>query len=182
VIFGLEEFVQSRLTFGTAVDVMDELLGRLRVERLHLRIRESLGQLEQLIQADHSYRSSRRANLLAFLAVVATVVLALPAVDQSLEILKQAKTSFSWGPVAVGPIAQDSPALTLEVFLAMLTAGLILGLVIFVRLPRREKRTRMSPGVYWPWGTVEVVPRKGIYGDEVTTDSVSDDETIPPSA
>lgn len=160
LIYGLQEFRSARLLFGTAFSNMEVLLSGWNVERLYQRLLESLDQLQQLVANDEARKSARRANVLALSAGFAAIVLGLPAISQSLEIIRALPAS---SPLAIGPLrdlARSGPGGAWLLYLSLLAVVLILVGRTFWSRPAHRKVNTLSPaGVRWPLGTISVISR-----------------------
>ncbi|MFE1957632.1 hypothetical protein [Streptomyces sp. NPDC059479] len=161
-IFGLREYRNSSISFGTAMDLVERLLGEWRVDRLYGYVLESIDQLQQLVVAAESKRSARRANVLAGIALIVAIFLGLPAIDETLEIAKSVKVDGFLG-------------ITLKPFRVLASRGekgtwigyLIFLVVVFLSFlaltlkpgwPHARSRRR-EPGISWPLGTVRIERR-----------------------
>ncbi|MFE5617451.1 hypothetical protein [Streptomyces sp. NPDC056524] len=154
-IFGLREYRDSGITYGTAWELTERLLREWRVDKRYGHVLESLDQLQQLAVAAESIRGGRRANLLAAVALVVAIFLGLPAVNDTLEIAEKAKvdgllaaplTPFQY-------LAQRGERGAWIGYLTFLAAiafpALILALSRWTRSFRQPHRK--APGLTWPF-------------------------------
>ncbi|MEV1145209.1 hypothetical protein [Micromonospora sp. NPDC049799] len=159
-IYGLQEFRHSTLTFGTAIDMADDMLKGWRAHKLHQRILEALNQLQQLMAAEEAKRTGRRANILASVAVVVALAFGLPAIDETLKIAAGVPDAGFAGYLAepVKQLAEQGNAGAWKGYLLLLLVllGACLA-VIYRRSYRFRKPSEESAGVVWPLRTLEVV-------------------------
>ncbi|QNP75084.1 hypothetical protein IAG44_40545 [Streptomyces roseirectus] len=161
-IFGLREYRDSSMSFGTAMDLVERLLGEWRADRLYGHVLESIDQLQQLVVAAESKRSARRANVLAGIALIVAIFLGLPAIDDTLEIAKGVKVDGLLG-IPLKPfsaLASRGEQGTWIGYLVFLGAVLVCLLTLTLKRgwPRTRSRRR-EPGIAWPLGTVRIVRR-----------------------
>lgn len=160
---GMQEWRQSALTYGTAMEISDKLLRELSVPLLHTRLNQSLNQLQQIQAADDSRRASSRVTALAIATVVATVVLGLPAIDAALDVIRKTKShSFAgWLASPLRTAARHGSSGSWTVYLILVAVVLVISLwAIFFPRPytlRSQRGSRRAPGMRWPWGTIEIV-------------------------
>ncbi|MEU4109959.1 hypothetical protein [Streptomyces sp. NPDC027717] len=161
-IFGLREYRDSSISFGSALDLVERLLGEWRTDRLYGHVLESIDQLQQLVAAAESERSARRANVLAGMALIVAVFLGLPAIDDTLGIANKVKVGGFAGMLAkpFHALAARGENGTWIGYLLFLAAVLLclLTLVSKQRRPRLRRRRR-GAGISWPLGTVTIVQR-----------------------
>ncbi|MFC9700331.1 hypothetical protein ACFTWD_06505 [Streptomyces sp. NPDC056943] len=153
-IFGLREYRDSGIVYGTALDLAERLLQGWRADRLHSHVLASLDQLQQLAVATESIKGGRRANLLAATALIVALFFGLPAVNDTLEIAAKVKVE---GLLAI-PLGPFRDLATLEergawigylLFLASVgIPAMTLALSRWSRGLRR--RRRRHPGMSWP--------------------------------
>ncbi|WP_143064857.1 hypothetical protein [Streptomyces sp. PAN_FS17] len=158
-IFGLREYRDSSMSFGTAMDLVERLLGEWRADRLYEHVLESIDQLQQLVVAAESKRSARRANVLAGIALIVAIFLGLPAIDDTLEIAKSVEVDGFLG-VPLKPfsaLASRGEQGTWIGYLVFLGAVFVCLLALTLKRgwPRTRSRRR-EPGIAWPLGTVRV--------------------------
>jgi hypothetical protein len=162
-IFGLREYRDSSISFGTAKDLVERLLSEWRVDRLYGHVLESIDQLQQLVVAAESKRSARRANVLAGIALVVAIFLGLPAIDETLEIAKGVEVDGALG-VPLKPfhaLSSRGEKGTWIGYLAFLFSVLVCLFTLTVKRSRRRGRSRRrNPGISWPLGTVRIEHRE----------------------
>ena len=162
-IYGLQEYRRSALVYGTAIEAANELLLDLREQELYQRILDSLGLLQQMIAAEQSKRASRTQNIIAGAAILATVVLGLPAIKSSIEIAGSLPSSGITGKIAY-PLRLLARYGTSGIWLSYLS---LLCLVVFAmvippilrRRPSFRFRFNRAPGMLWPFGTIRIIRR-----------------------
>lgn len=86
IITGLDEYRSSQINPGDAQAVVDRILEKSRAVTGYERLMDSVNQLHQKVTAAETRRTARQANLLAFLAVLVTLALGIPAIKQSIQI------------------------------------------------------------------------------------------------
>lgn len=158
-IFGLREYRDSSISFGTAMDLADRLLSEWRADRLYEHVLGSVDQLQQLVIAAESDRSAKRANVLAAIALIVAIFLGLPAVDDTLEIAQKVKVNgFLAVPLkpfqALAARGEEGTWIGYLMFLGAVVLALLL-LAVGRVVPRFRRRPREA-GVTWPLGTVTV--------------------------
>ncbi|MFD7575516.1 hypothetical protein ACFV6U_34195 [Streptomyces sp. NPDC059810] len=152
-IFGLREYRDSGITYGTAWDLTERLLGEWRVEKRHGHVLESIDQLQQLAVAAESIKGGRRANLLAAVALVVAIFLGLPAVNDTLEIAEKVQADGLLA-LPLGPFQDLAKRGDLGAWIGYLIfisavafPALILALSRWTRGFRRSRRR--APGMVW---------------------------------
>ncbi|MFG2641627.1 hypothetical protein ACGFYP_11740 [Streptomyces sp. NPDC048370] len=155
VIFGLREYRDSGITYGTALELTERLLSGWRVDKRYGHVLESLDQLQQLAVAAESIRGGRRANLLAAVALVVAIFLGLPAVNDTLEIAEKVKASGLLA-LPLGPfqdLARRGERGAWIGYLLFLAAVALPALILaFSRWTRSFRRPRRrEPGLTWPF-------------------------------
>ncbi|GLP71126.1 hypothetical protein TUSST3_77460 [Streptomyces sp. TUS-ST3] len=161
-IFGLREYRDSSISFGTAIDLADRLLKEWRADRLYSLVLESIDQLQQLVVAAESEKSARRANVLAGTALIVAIFLGLPAINDTLDIAQDVKMGGFLG-IFLEPfhaLASRGEEGTWIGYLMFLSAVLACLLALkFKRGRPRAWRRRRRPGIAWPLGTVRIERR-----------------------
>ncbi|MFI6081288.1 hypothetical protein ACIBBB_09970 [Streptomyces sp. NPDC051217] len=164
-IFGLREYRNSPLTHGTAMKITDRLLKEWHADRLYAHALESLNQLQQLVATGDSQSSARRANALAATAAVATVILGLPAVDETLSVARDIPNEGILGVIAA-PLKELATRKAMGAWIGYL--GLLSFVAAIVCLWNRrqkslrvERWTKRRAGEPWPLGTIEITRREG---------------------
>ncbi|MYT34830.1 hypothetical protein GTY66_01920 [Streptomyces sp. SID8356] len=162
-IFGMREYRNSPLSYGTARDAADAILHGLGADRLYGHTLECLSQLQQLVATQDSQRSSRRANTLAAIAAVAAALLGLPAVEETLSIAKEVPPTGIWGTAAapLKDLAAQGALGAWKGYIVLLAAVLLFALVWNRIYKRRMSKNsqRGAAGMKWPWGTVAITRR-----------------------
>jgi hypothetical protein len=162
-IFGLREYRDSSISFGTAKDLVERLLSEWRVDRLYGHVLESIDQLQQLVVAAESKRAARRANVLAGIALIVAIFLGLPAIDETLDIAKGVKVDGALG-LPLKPfhaLSSRGEKGTWIGYLAFLFAVLVCLFALTVKRSwRRGRNRRRRPGISWPLGTVRIEHRE----------------------
>ncbi|WP_416960486.1 hypothetical protein [Streptomyces sp. Agncl-13] len=161
-IFGLREYRDSSISFGSAIDLVERLLSEWRTDRLYGHVLESIDQLQQLVVSAESERSAKRANVLAGIGLIVAVFLGLPAIGDTLDIADKVKVGGFAG-VLVKPfhaLASRGESGTWIGYLVFLTAVLLCLLTLTSkRRWSRKLRRRRDAGISWPLGTVAIVQR-----------------------
>jgi hypothetical protein len=162
-IFGLREYRDSSISYGTGRDLVERLLVEWRVAGLYGHVLETIDQLQQLVVAAESKISARRANLLAAIALIVAIFLGLPAIDETLDIAKTVKVDGALG-IPLKPflaLSSRGEKGTWIGYLAFLSTVLACLLAVTVKRRRRSARIRrLQPGISWPLGTVRIVRRE----------------------
>ncbi|MDT7842507.1 hypothetical protein [Streptomyces justiciae] len=158
-IFGLREYRDSSISFGTARDLVERLLEEWRADRLYSHVLESVDQLQQLVVAAESERSAKRANVLAGIALIVAIFLGLPAIDDTLKIAKDVEMGGFLG-IFLKPfhaLASRGEEGTWIGYVIFLSSVLVCSLTLMFKR-RRKPRTwrRREPGIAWPLGTVSI--------------------------
>ncbi|MEU7811469.1 hypothetical protein [Pseudonocardia sp. NPDC049154] len=152
LIYGLVE--QDRVLFmaGTATDLADHIFAELRGPRLRQQLSDRIDLLRNLVASQEARRASRRSIRLAAGALVAAIVLGLPAISQAFEVAGKANLlTLSEG---------DRSVVSVWVYVALVGAATLLALPGLWRArdapiyPDR-KRSR-APGFAWPSGQLDV--------------------------
>jgi hypothetical protein len=159
-IFGMREYRNSPLSYGTARDAAGAILHGLGADRLYGHTLECLSQLQQLVATRDSQRSARRANTLAATAAVAAAVLGLPAVEDTLSVAKKIPPTGIWGTAAapLRDLAAQGAIGAWKGYIVLLATVLLFALVwnrIYKRRMSKRKQ-RSTAGMKWPWGTVTI--------------------------
>ncbi|MCW8100808.1 hypothetical protein [Streptomyces tauricus] len=162
-IFGMREYRNSPLSYGTARDAANEILVGLEADRLYEHTLECLSQLQQLVATNDSQRSARRANTLAATAAVAAAVLGLPAVEDTLNVAKGIPPTGIWGTAAapLRNLAAEGAVGAWKGYIILLVTVLLFALVwnrIYKRRMARRGRRGIA-GMRWPWGTITITRR-----------------------
>ncbi|MEU8046701.1 hypothetical protein AB0B71_21455 [Micromonospora echinofusca] len=152
-IYGLQEFRQSSFLFGTATDIADDLLRGWRAERLHQRILEALNQLQQLVATGETKRAGLRSNTFAAAAVIAALAFGLPAVNDTLGIIKTIPSDGPFGLAAepVKALADQGNLGAWKGYISLLSLATVATLVLLL-LKRRKpsRRQARQAGMEWP--------------------------------
>ncbi|MEU5087218.1 hypothetical protein [Streptomyces sp. NPDC021356] len=167
-IFGLREYRDSAISYGTAIDLAERLLGEWRADRLYEHVLESIDQLQQLVVATESERSAKRANALAAIALIVAIFLGLPAIDDTLEVANKVKASGFVGMLlkpfqALASRGEEGTWVGYLIFLAAIISCLLA--LTFRRDKRKIWRRRREAGMSWPLGTVRIERRDDNQGD-----------------
>lgn len=178
-IRGMQEWSQSAIVYGSAAKVADDLLGDLGVGRLHDGLSESLAQLQQMQEAQDSKRTATRSTVLAMAAVLATVLLGLPAVSAAVDIARGTNEHSFAGRLAspLRSVGHHGASGTWALFLA-LVAMVVFIFVITLWFPRPSyihlhRQSGRMPGLSWPWGTIKI--------ERTSSTEVDTPETLPRS-
>ncbi|TRV73326.1 hypothetical protein FKN01_27525 [Streptomyces sp. 130] len=158
-IFGLREYRESPLLYGTAVDVAKYLLEKWRADSLYGYAIESLDQLQQFVSTAESQRAANRANALAAAAVLATAVLGMPAIDETFTAITEIPDSGVAGWTA-GPLKGIAESGSAGVWFAYLVLLSVVAIIAVMRQRRRVRRIkgkrRKKVGIVWPLGSLRV--------------------------
>jgi hypothetical protein len=161
LIFGLEEFYRSTLAYGDAQDTVTALLRSSGAERMRALMGERLDQLGSIITAERAERTATRSTAATVAAFAAAVLFALPAIDQTLNIIKATPEGGVAGRLA-SPLRAVTEAGAAGSFVGYLSLlAVLLAALVLYAIPRRRsrpKRTRPA-GHTWPSGTIRVVRR-----------------------
>jgi hypothetical protein len=157
-IFGLQEVRSSSLMFGTANDIVEELLNGWQASKLQQRIADSLEQLHQLVTAREARGASRRANFFAASAVLAAIAFGLPALSQSLDIVKKLPQDGLFGVIAapLRAIGNEPGAAAWKAYVVLVAFILLISVSSVARRLFNRRRLRRRPsrlGMEWPHGT-----------------------------
>ncbi|WP_343450255.1 hypothetical protein [Micromonospora oryzae] len=150
---GIEEFGTTTLSYGTAQEISEKILQDLHTARLHQHLIERLTMTQQLLDTEQARQSTRRNYLLAGMGSLATVLLGIPALRDSLGVVAAWRPPKMLEPVA-GPVvdwAGDGASAILSVYAVLLSVALLLLIAGFLlRKPngrRRDRRARV--GIEW---------------------------------
>jgi uncharacterized protein with von Willebrand factor type A (vWA) domain len=161
LIFGLDEFYRSSLAFGSAQERVARLLAESGAERMQAQMFERFDQLGAITAAERAERAAGRATAATVAAFAAAVVFGLPAIDQTLTLVKKMPTGnvAGWLASPLRAVAELDTAGSYLAYLALLTA-LLLAIVLYA-LPRRRRRIHLRrhlrAGQSWPGGTIKIV-------------------------
>ncbi|WP_406071111.1 hypothetical protein [Micromonospora sp. NBC_01638] len=161
LIFGLQEFNRSALAYGDAQDTVSVLLQSSGAERMRALLGERLDQLGSIVAAEQAERSAARSTAAAVAAFAAAVVFGLPAIDQTLNLVKAMPHNgvTGWLASPLRAITEVGAAASLVAYLSVL-AVLLVALVLYGLPKRRSRLRRIRPaGLEWPGGTIRVVRR-----------------------
>ncbi|PWR06582.1 hypothetical protein DKT69_36665 [Micromonospora sicca] len=161
LIFGLQEFYRSALTYGDAQDTVSSLLQSSGAERMRALMGERLDQLGSIVAAERAERAATRSTAATVAAFAAAVVLGLPAIDQTLNIIKAMPEGGVAGRL-VSPLRAVTEAGAAGSFVGYLglLAVLLVALALYAIPRRRSRPERIRPaGHAWPSGTIRVVRR-----------------------
>ncbi|WBB74388.1 hypothetical protein O7602_02175 [Micromonospora sp. WMMD1128] len=159
-IYGLQEFRHSALSFGTAIDMADEMLKGWHAHKLHQRILEALNQLQQLMAAEDAKRTGRRANILAGIGVVVALTFGLSAVDETLKIAETVPDAGLVGYLAepVKALAKQGSAGAWKGYLLLLLLlAVASGAMRYRRSHRFSRPSHGSAGIVWPLRSLDLV-------------------------
>jgi hypothetical protein len=151
---GSKSSIGHSLAYGSAQEHVARLLKESGAERMHAQMSDRFDQLGAIVAAERAERAASRATAAIVAAFAAAVVLGLPAIDQTLEIVEKIPTEGVAGSLsaplrAVSELGEQGAYLGYLVLLAVL----FLGIVRYV-LPRRRRVLRHSrrAGEPWPGG------------------------------
>ncbi len=150
---GLEEYERPLLVFGTAQDVADHLHQRLHMDRLYNQLKVRVDTLAQLSAALDGRRNERRGFALGFLSLLATALFALPAIRESLELLRAAAPTGRYTWLTAGSL--DDKALQLYV-MAVVAVTLLTSVTMLKRVRAPKLRRRRRIGILWSQQPVSV--------------------------
>ncbi|MFF3098436.1 hypothetical protein [Streptomyces cyaneofuscatus] len=159
-IFGLREYRDPPLSYGTANDVAQSLLREWRADALYGYTIESLEQLQQLASTAESQRAAKRANGLAASAIAATVILGMPAIEETLAAIRKVPGSgFVGSTVAPMKRLAEGGQSAVWVCYIMLICGV--AVISLLRTRKQAWRKVKNPrnkrvGIRWPYGSVEI--------------------------
>lgn len=165
LVHGLSEYYTSDLAFGTAQDIVAKLRHSSGADRTHAHLTARIGQLEAMLASERAEAGATRATVFSVLAVVATALLAFPALRETLAIMSDLPSS-GWVGTTSAPLrwlAAQGAAGTWGAFLALLLVVAVVWVSTSVRLWGRRRRnasssTRLSrAGTPWVRGTIEIV-------------------------
>ena len=164
IIYGLQEYRTYRLTFGGADDDVDRILADHNLANLYQRILDGADQLQQIVANAEARAAAKRANILAGSAVFVAIILGLPGIEQSLNVLSQVQPHSYLMPTALHAFAADTEksAWILYSILLMALAAIRCALALRRRWRRivanwRDKHGHPKlPGDTWPVATVQL--------------------------
>jgi hypothetical protein len=151
-IFGLQEYRRSFLVYGTAKDIARRLFALLGGDELYPRLLESIGMLQQLSDAEQAKRSIRTQTWVAVIAVFAAGVLGIPAIQQSLLIVKSLPRKGLVASVfdPLRALSDRGSLGVVEGYLVLLLAVVLVLLASYVpRVRARRMHRRSMPGMRW---------------------------------
>ncbi|WP_328342786.1 hypothetical protein [Micromonospora sp. NBC_00421] len=150
---GIEEYRASTISYGSAQEIADSILSQLHANELHQRLLERLNLMQQLISAQQAQASVRRNFIIAGVGSMATVLLGIPAIRDSLAVISQWKPTPSVERF-VGPIidwAKGGPPAILSVYggaLCLIVALFVIGFSLGNKT-KRPSRLPTEPGMEW---------------------------------
>lgn len=161
IAIGLDEYRQSQVVaFGTARDMAETSLAENGTHRMYERITDRLDALSKVVSSREARAGAKRNTIIASAAVIATSLFGLPAIDQSITLLKNAKTGTGFGR-ALRPIQSfiihHPSTLWMGYFIAV-----FLSVILFVygaMRPHSAKENKAEgglPGIRWPGLKVEI--------------------------
>jgi hypothetical protein len=160
VIYGLEEYRHSRLSYGTAREIADSFKARFGIEQLYERLIERLNAVQQLITADQAARLARQNNRLAGAAFTATAVLALPAIREALSIAQMVSPTGVFGRL-VAPlqaIAKQGSTGAWTLYCSLVATVAIVLLAGRVKFRRGHRRYSLRElGYIWDRGSPTII-------------------------
>jgi hypothetical protein len=162
-IFGLQEYGRTTLVYGTAEKMAGDLLADLQERRIYQRILDSLDLLQQVIATNAAKRASRVQNIVAGAAIFAAVILGLPTVKASLQIVAAVPRSGAIGKLAIPlqVLARHGAAGIWEAYLGILVVVILTVAVSGgLRRPHIKFGRTSPPGMQWPFGTVNIIRRE----------------------
>lgn len=157
-IYGLDEYHESAISYGTARDLAEQVMQRLNGPKMYQRILDSLDQLQQIIVGDQERATSRRANVIATVGVLAAVVLGLPAVRDALMVARYVPNR------GLGVLAEPLRELSTlgavgawyGYLILVVAATIVLVVVVVPKRLRRPRRRYRRPGRPWDYGTIQI--------------------------
>ncbi|MDK1474938.1 hypothetical protein QNO07_16160 [Streptomyces sp. 549] len=160
-IFGLREYREAAISYGTAKEITEKLLSEWRADRFYARILEGLSQLQQLAATEESRLGAKRANTLAALVLIATLFFGIPAVGQTLQAIDEIPDGgflgFLSAPLRF--LAGMGPQGVWIGYLTMATATVICFVYFAVsgKIGRSRGRRFRPIGMRWPGGDLRTV-------------------------
>ncbi|UCN16342.1 hypothetical protein LFM56_08670 [Cellulomonas iranensis] len=152
-IGGLQEFRRSSMVFGTAITSAQALLDAMGVPRLHERLLERLGVLQQSVDARAAARAARRDIFISALGTLLAAVLGLGGIKEALSVVQAGPDSRFLHRYLHIDEHPNVASLALSLYVWMLAAIAAIGIAVLAfsawRLIRRRKRTP-SFGYAWP--------------------------------
>ncbi|MFI7608953.1 hypothetical protein ACIBTV_28090 [Micromonospora sp. NPDC049366] len=159
LIFGLQEFHRSALSYGSAQDQVLALLRESGAERIRAQIGERLDQLGAIDASERAERVAARSTAAAVAAFIVAVIFGLPAIDQTLNLVRsipgEGVANTLSGPLQ--GLANLGVAGSFISYVAVL--AVFLAALLAFGLPRRQYRPRRirRAGGAWVNGTIKVV-------------------------
>lgn len=164
---GLDEYRQQVLLYGTARIIAESSLTELGVHAMYERIQDRIAAVSAVVAAREARASGKRNTIIAGAAVIATLVLGLPSIDQSITLLKAAEpTGFAGHLIrpAQSFVNQHPSALWIGYFaLCSCSLGLLLYGVSKPRSATRPRAIKRSFGIGWPGSRLVVRRSEGEY-------------------
>jgi hypothetical protein len=159
LVLGLEEVYNSGLMYGSAEEDVHRLIVRSGSEDALRQLTDQVNQLGAIIAAERAEAGARRAVILSAAAVIAAIVFALPAIDQTLKLAKSIPDSGLLGFMSspLRSLARTGPSGSWAVFVVLLGLLMVTLVILAARVRRRAVRRPRSVGVVWPGGTIEIV-------------------------
>ncbi|MFC5265620.1 hypothetical protein ACFPJ1_26210 [Kribbella qitaiheensis] len=167
LIHGLGEFYSSDLSYGSAQDIINDLLKEAGVDRMHNHLVARIDQLANLTAAERAEQASTRGLVAAILATAATAVLALPALTQTLDAVRSLPESgvSGWFATPLRGLSNAGEAGAWLAYLVLLGVAGSAWAFTAVRLAFRRRKHRVKTvtwrplGLDWIGGSVRIERR-----------------------
>ncbi|MEV4317813.1 hypothetical protein [Actinocrispum sp. NPDC049592] len=160
VASGLTEYRKPLFSFERANEISSFTVRRLGGSEYYESINSRLNVLQQLIAMRTAVRASKRANRFAAAAVIAAVLLGLPAVRQSLEIVQKVPNEGWAGKLAsiLQGLGGGLDQVAWKSYLVVMLIAFVLLIVGRFRVKSKSKRYARPPivGTSWPHGHVQI--------------------------
>ncbi|MET9630971.1 hypothetical protein ABZX92_26215 [Lentzea sp. NPDC006480] len=165
LVYGLDEVRQSQFSYGTASDISKTLFVQLGGEDLYSQLKDRSETFQQMISGRAARLASKRANRFALGAMIVAAILGLPAIRQSLDVVKSVGALQDL-PLIGGLRTATSAGLdgiAMWVYAAVVVAMLLVVLLTVEtrkNLGRPRRASRMPKlGYKWPGRGFSVVSR-----------------------
>lgn len=148
--FEMDEVRRPQLSYGTANDIATHIYNEAGGPKNYDAAREKLDALRDLLAAHTSRKSNRRSARLAAGAILGAILLGLPAIRQSLDILKNVPVVTAFGREVLEFFPKTSlDSLAVIAYAAFLLLALLITIGRRSRLQVRKRRLKRLAGISW---------------------------------
>ncbi|MEA5360135.1 hypothetical protein VA596_11355 [Amycolatopsis sp., V23-08] len=156
----LKTISKAHLSYGDAREISDHILREYGGEQVLASVNSRISLVKDLVASKEAARSVRRTNQFAAAAMLAAVLLGLPAIKQSLDVLMTIPASAGVpgrGVLESSVKASGSiDALATYAYLTLLLIGFLVLLIGGIVFSSRRKPKQIRPGIRWGTGEMRV--------------------------